>query len=308
MAVELSQLNYFRVAARTGNISKAAQELFLTQPSLSRSIARLEAELGVPLFEHRKGRVVLNEYGRVFLSGVENALGELATCTQTVRRLYENSQNMLSLGCSIDGFLPDVLPAFSRAHPGIGIRQFQYDRARLTERLLDRTLSLAVTDRPLDHGLLAFLLLGEMPYGLFLHRDHPLAGREPEELEALRGQPLICDASRLDLRSLREACRARGFEPLVAYEVESTSLVFQLLERNAGVALMPQAQELRLRTRSPDSPVVVRPLRPGLPPAGLGVAYHAGYALPEAADTFIAFVRGGLEREAEELRGITPTA
>ena len=113
--MEFSQLNYFRTVARTGNISQAARELFVTQPNLSRSIARLEGELGVPLFEHRKGKVVLNEYGRIFLSGVENAFGELNTCIQTVQRLYENNQNILSLGCSIDGFLPDILQPFSRA-------------------------------------------------------------------------------------------------------------------------------------------------------------------------------------------------
>ena len=117
--MDLSQLHYFRTAARTGNLSQAARELFVTQPNLSRSIARLETELGVPLFEHRKGKVVLNEYGRIFLSGVENVFGELNTCMQTVQRLYENSQKMLSLGCSIDGFLPDVLQSFSRVHPPV---------------------------------------------------------------------------------------------------------------------------------------------------------------------------------------------
>ena len=169
--MDLSQLHYFRTAARTGNLSQAARELFVTQPNLSRSIARLETELGVPLFEHRKGKVVLNEYGRIFLSGVENVFGELNTCMQTVQRLYENSQKMLSLGCSIDGFLPDVLQAFSRVHPEIGIRQFQGEPTRLAQQLVERTLSLAVTPRPLNHTLLSFRLLGQMAYGLFLHRE-----------------------------------------------------------------------------------------------------------------------------------------
>ena len=121
----LSQLHYSAPRARTGNLSQAARELFVTQPNLSRSIAGWRRSWGSPLFEHRKGKVVLNEYGRIFLSGVENVFGELNTCMQTVQRLYENSQKMLSLGCSIDGFLPDVLQSFSRVHPEIGIRQFQ---------------------------------------------------------------------------------------------------------------------------------------------------------------------------------------
>ncbi len=295
--MEFSQLNYFRTVARTGNISQAARELFVTQPNLSRSIARLEEELGVPLFEHRKGKVVLNEYGRVFLSGVENAFGELNACIQTVQRLYENNQNILSLGCSVDGFLPDVLQSFSRTHPEIGIRQFQEDPARLTQQLVERKLTLAVTPTPLNHSLLAFRLLGEMDYGLFLRRDHPLAGRTVVELKALAGQPLICDASRLDARALRSACRSHGFEPTVAYEVESTNLVYRLLEQGAGVAVMPVSQMLRLRALSPHSPILVRPLEEGLPPASLGVCYHKGYTLSDAANAFIDFAATFLAQE-----------
>lgn len=308
--MEFSQLNYFRTVARTGNISQAARELFVTQPNLSRSIARLEGELGVPLFEHRKGKVVLNEYGRIFLSGVENAFGELNACIQTVQRLYENNQNILSLGCSIDGFLPDILQPFSRAHPEIGIRQYQGDASRLAQQLVERTLTLAVTPYPLNHNLLTFRLLGEMDYGLFLHQDHPLATQAMVELKALAGQPLICDASRLDAKTLRSACRARGFEPTLAYEVESTNLVYRLLEQKAGVALMPVSQMLRLRALFPHSPILVIPLEEGVPPASLGVSYHKGYPLTDAANAFIRFATDWLVQEKVRMTaaGITSRA
>lgn len=238
--MEFSQLNYFRTVARTGNISQAARELFVTQPNLSRSISRLEGELGVPLFEHRKGKVVLNEYGRIFLSGVENAFGELNACIQTVQRLYENNQNILSLGCSIDGFLPDILQPFSRAHPEIGIRQYQGDASRLAQQLVERTLTLAVTPYPLSHNL----------------------------------------------------------------------LTFRLLEQKAGVAVMPVSQMLRLRALFPDSPILVIPLEEGIPPASLGVSYHKGYPLTDAANAFIQFATDWLVQEKVRMTaaGITSRA
>ena len=126
------------------------------------------------------------------------------------------------------------------------------------------------------------------------------------ELAELAGQPLICDASRLDARALRAACRARGFEPTVAYEVESTGLVYRLLEQGAGAALMPVSQMLRLRT-----PIRVLPLGEGLPPASLGVSYHKGYALTDAANAFIDFASAWLAQEEAKLActpGITTTA
>jgi len=130
-------------------------------------------------------------------------------------------------------------------------------------------------------------------------------------LAELAGQPLICDASRLDARALRAACRARGFEPTVAYEVESTGLVYRLLEQGAGAALMPVSQMLRLRTLHPDTAIRVLPLGEGLPPASLGVSYHKGYALTDAANAFIDFASAWLAQEEAKLActpGITTTA
>ena len=85
--MEISQLKYFAAVARLGNISKAAQELYVTQPNLSKSIARLEEELGVPLFEHRKGKITLNDYGRCFLASVNLSLGELENGTSTACKI-----------------------------------------------------------------------------------------------------------------------------------------------------------------------------------------------------------------------------
>lgn len=75
--MELNQLHYFVTVAKTENISKAAQELFITQPALSRVILRLENELGIPLFDRKGGRLLLNEHGKVFLSFVKPALDSI---------------------------------------------------------------------------------------------------------------------------------------------------------------------------------------------------------------------------------------
>lgn len=72
--MELNQLYYFLAVAKTENITKAAQELFITQPALSRVILRLETELGTPLFDRRGGRLVLNENGELFLSYIKPAI------------------------------------------------------------------------------------------------------------------------------------------------------------------------------------------------------------------------------------------
>ena len=74
--MELNSLKQFLVVARLEHLSRAADELHIAQPSLSRTIARLESELGVPLFD-RSGRLRLNDTGKLFRDHVERALGEL---------------------------------------------------------------------------------------------------------------------------------------------------------------------------------------------------------------------------------------
>lgn len=147
-----------------------------------------------------------------------------------------------------------------------------------------------------------------MDYGLFVHGDHPLAKRSVVELKALAGENLICDASRLDAKTLRSICRARGFEPTLAYEVESTSLVYRLLEQKAGVAVMPVSQMLRLRALFPDSSILVIPLEEGVPPASLGVSYHKGYPLTDAANAFIQFAIDLLVQEKVRMAAVGITS
>lgn len=299
--MELVQLRYFQMVARTGNMSKAAKALFITQPNLSKSIARLEAEIGVPLFDHRKGKIALNDYGRVFLSSVDLIFEELSSGTSTVQRLYENNQNILSLACPIDDFLPDVLRQFSLQHPEIGIRQFNYSQGDLLEHLLNRTLTLAITAQPLEHSRIFERRLGQKDYMVLMHKSHPLAAHQQVSLAQLAEERFICDASRLNLASLRRLCIQYGYEPKVLYEVESSELVYHLLEENAGVALMPLSQYAKIRKMRPGTDIRGVTIREAITPAYIGVAYHQDAEISPATRLFIDFIDAWLSQEEKHL-------
>ena len=82
--VELLQLKYFKTVAKTGKIAAAAQELFLSAPALSTSIARLEKELGAKLFDRTSNRIFLNEQGQIFLRYVDQVFSTLESAKQEV--------------------------------------------------------------------------------------------------------------------------------------------------------------------------------------------------------------------------------
>ena len=299
--MEIAQLKYFAAVARLGNVSKAAQELYVTQPNLSKSIARLEEELGVPLFEHRKGKIILNDYGRCFLSSVNLSLSELENGVQSIQRMYEASQNILALGSSIDDLLPDVLRSFALVHPEIGIRQFGGSPTDLADRLSRRTLDLAITARPVGGDTLVFEELGRSEFVILVGRDHPLAGQRAVSVGALAGEKLICDRSRMDAQTLSGLCRAHGFTPNIVFEVENTSLVYSLLSSNRGVAFMPMAQLRKINREYPDSGIHMVLLEDAVEPASLGLLYRRDYDWSAAARTFAQFLRDWLDTEAREV-------
>ena len=300
--MELTQLRYFAAVARTGNISRAAQELYVTQPNLSKSIARLEEELGVPLFDHRKGKIVLNDYGRCFLASVNLSLGELENGVRSIQRMYASNQNILTLGCSIDDLLPDVLRDFMPQHPEIGIRQFSGSPTELAERLGLHELDLMLTARPVSGEGYVFETLGRCDFVILCGQGHWLTRRARVSVQELAEEKLICDRSRMDVETLTALCQSCGFSPNIAFEVDNSDLIFSLLSHQQGVAFMPMAQMRKISREYPDSGIHMVLLEDPVEPASLGLTYRKDYAWSHAARTFAEFLRQWLGAEDQDIR------
>lgn len=297
--MDLTQLHYFQAVARTGNITKAARQLYITQPNLSKSIARLEAELGVPLFDHRKGKVVLNDYGRVFLSSVDIVFSELEAGSRSVQRLYEADQHVLSLASNVPGYLPDILPAFSAANPDFGIRQRDESAPQMIEHLLDHSIALAISNEVLKDPSIQFTQISQTRYVVALREDHPLAEREDLGFADLAEESLICDSGRLRSEALTRLCQAHGFTPKIGFEVQSTELLFRLLESNHGPAIIPMTLGCEIIRGHPDCRIRLLPIRDETPPVVLGIAQRKDEAPTQAAQRFIEYLQDCIRKEVE---------
>ena len=123
--MELLQLRYFRAVARTEHMTRAAEELSITQPSLSKVIRRLERELGAPLFDRRGRSIRLNRCGEAFRDHVDAIFRELAEGQRAVRDLAGLEAGEVSLVAASLGWLPPVLHRFQEGHPSIQFRLAQ---------------------------------------------------------------------------------------------------------------------------------------------------------------------------------------
>lgn len=97
--MELLQLKYFQTVARLEHMTKAAEELHIAQPSLSKTIARLEKDLGVPLFDRQGRQITLNPFGKVFLKRVERIFHELSEGEREIKDLANLQQRLYYTGC-----------------------------------------------------------------------------------------------------------------------------------------------------------------------------------------------------------------
>jgi len=118
--MELSSLRHFLTVARLEHLSRAAEQLRVAQPSLSRTIARLESELGTPLFD-RGGRLRLNDAGRLFREHVERALGELEAGRRAVAEAAGEGGGAVRLASETFLTLTGPLAADKRAHPAVEV-------------------------------------------------------------------------------------------------------------------------------------------------------------------------------------------
>ncbi|MCP2342392.1 LysR family transcriptional regulator [Actinomadura rupiterrae] len=237
--MELNTLAQFLVVARLEHLSRAAEELHVAQPSLSRSIARLEGELGTPLFD-RAGRLRLNDAGRLFRDHVERALGELDAGRRAVAESTGEGFGTVRLASETFLTLTGPLAAFKRAHPDIEVELRQLPAEEMARRLRAQEVDLCVSSQPIPAEGLQPVRLFDDPVGVGVSADHPLADRASVRVEELAAEPFIAtSAGHWQRRLLDRLFAARDLTPKIVCEVDEPSAIAELIGAGLGVALVP---------------------------------------------------------------------
>lgn len=188
--MNIPQIRYFVTAAQLQNLSKAADSLHLSQPSLSKSISKLEEELGSPLFERRGKRVVLNEAGERFLSSARTMLRTLDDTLLDLRELSAGDAARLTVGLfESDHLLSDCLVSFARICP-----QVNYDlRCGIEGEELPDINRYDMLLYPDENRYRKFrgVFLRDEPYFLAVNAAHPLADRPAVLPQELNGESFV---------------------------------------------------------------------------------------------------------------------
>ncbi|WP_280696182.1 LysR family transcriptional regulator [Kitasatospora sp. GP82] len=239
------QLAQFAAVARLEHVTQAAQLLGMPQPTLSRAVARLEAELGVDLLA-RQGRTVrLTRAGRLLLGSVERALAELERGAEQARAEADPVAGRVAFGflhtMGTDA-VPALLRGFRAEHPQVRFQLVQDYVAAMLERLRAGELDLCLVAPLPDASDLTARPLDEQRLYLVVPADHRLAGRRRIRLAEVADEPFVAVEEGYGLRVITDGfCAEAGFTPRVAFEGEEAETLRGLVAAGLGVALLPPA-------------------------------------------------------------------
>src|SRR5487761_266783 len=246
--MEVVELRWLLVLAELEHVTRAAEAVHLSQPALSKAIARLEREVGLPLFDRRGRTLRLNRHGRLFRDGVERALSELDTTRRHLAELIGPESGTVPLGFlpTLGTWLvPELVRSFRADHPGVRLQLHQSSADGLVQALRAGLVDLILSSQhPQDRGV-GWRRLHLEALRLVTPVGHPLArqrGGRGVPLVAAASEPFVMLRSGLGLRELtEELCTKAGFVPTVAFEGEEVETVRGLVSAGLGVALLPEA-------------------------------------------------------------------
>src|SRR6266446_2157197 len=245
--MELHQLRYFCAVAETGSFSRAAERSHVSQPSLSQQILKLEAELGVRLFDRLGRSVRLTEVGKTFLPRARAVLRELEAARGDVVESKDSISGQVAVGAIptvAPYFLPSVLASFSKRFSESAVTVIEEITPVLLERLRAGSIDVAILALPVrGHEFDALPLFAALP------KKHSLARRTSVALRDLRKEPflLLRDGHCFRENALAACDRAR-VSPQVVFESGQFSSLLGLVGAGMGVSLVP---EMALDRRSP---------------------------------------------------------
>ncbi|MEU7791486.1 LysR family transcriptional regulator [Amycolatopsis sp. NPDC049159] len=277
--MDLGTLRQFLVVARLEHLSRAAEELRVAQPSLSRTIARLEAELGTPLFD-RAGRLRLNDAGKLFRGYVERSLGELEAGRRAVAETTGEGYGTVRLASESFLTLTGSLAAFKRAHPAVEVVLHQLPADEMARALRAREIDLCVASQPiLADGLAGVELLDE-PVWVATPVGHRLAGRASVRVEDLADEQFItARRGHWHRRLLDRLFAARDLTPKIVFEGDEPGAIQELISAGLGIGLNPAMA----RRVAPQVPVVWIPVDSPDCRRTITLCWAAGTRLPAAA-------------------------
>jgi DNA-binding transcriptional LysR family regulator len=244
--MDIQGLEAFWWISQTGSFNKAAERLYLTQPSVTARIQSLEKELGQSLFERKPRGVRLTDAGRVLLPHAERVLQDIRKARQAVADLEAATGGTLTVGSALTTStytLPEIFAKFKAAHPAVEVAVRTGRSQQIQQLVLDDTVQLGLVHSPLSsHTEIEAMPLYAESIILVIHPGHPLAGRSEVTAEHLASEPFITSDKASGYWALVEQFWASsGLAPRITMELDSIEATKRMVMNGLGLTMLPRS-------------------------------------------------------------------
>lgn len=241
--MQMQQLRYFLEIAKEKNISAAAKNLYLSQPSLSQQMIKLEQELDVPLLIRHSKSVSLTDAGEQFKHHAQRILGEVDQLTELMHKQSMLEAGTLRIGLLwIAGYinLLNILSDYHRLHPGLSYSFTVNGSAHLLQLLLNRKIHAAfmisTEEQLIKEPDLYYHKIQENVYSVVISHKNPLSRKKLITVDDLKDYPIIMPAPESAFRrNLDYIFEKNNFTPNILCETSQSDLVIQLAAQNLGI-------------------------------------------------------------------------
>jgi DNA-binding transcriptional LysR family regulator len=284
--MDFKSLQTFVAICECGTVSRAATQLRITQPALSRRIKLLQEELGLTLFDNLGRRLLLTSEGKEFLRHSRALLTQAESVLATGRALGGGRAGVLRIGGAphtLAAFFPSFIGKYERQNPGIQIRLFEAGAAKLLTMIEGGELHFAVTNA-LGHDYLAKRLIPAVQLLALTAPRSRYGGNERLEIGRLGDVPLLVMPPGYATRETFDAaCRVAGVRGSVVFESAALSTLAAFAEAGHGVAIVPatfrsKGERVRIATLELRRKPVTMPL---------AILWDDNKPLPRFAESFL---------------------
>jgi DNA-binding transcriptional LysR family regulator len=241
--VLLAQMQGFLEVARRGNVSRAAEAIYVSQPTLTARLHALEAELGEKLFVRTRQGMRLTDAGRAFLPFAERATQAVKEGREAIAELNSASAGHLVIASApavSTYLLPPILERFAAAHPRVEVAVRTGHSEEVLQMVLKSEVQLGL-GRDLRHHDIELIPFYEEELGLMVAPGHHFAERKSVTMADLAGEQLILFDRTSSYYELTQASFASaGLIPRSMFELDNIEATKKMVERRLGVALLPR--------------------------------------------------------------------
>lgn len=289
--MDIRQMQYLIEVARFKSFTKAAEALYITQPTISKTIKSMEDELGVVLFDRVGKKIVLTDAGQIIVGQAQQIVTSFQNLVAELDDLRNLKKGHIRIGLPPmvgSSFFPKVIGQFHQKYPDISIQLFEDGAKKVESDVVGGALDVGVIVLPATAEELSSFPFVEEKLNLVVHPSHPLAERQAAELSELAqdGFVLFREDFTLHDRIINECAKA-GFQPHVIYESSQWDLISEMVAVGLGITLLPET----ICREVDDERVRIIPLVKPIIPWKLGIVWRDDRYLSFATREWIRFAQ-----------------